>query len=146
MEIQYRATIILPHDETCPVEQINAKLIECLKAVHPDKIGTNEWEGAASRSDSDDSLGDVHTAFWNGWGLHVHVAAEPYVAQELQEWASLKSFEPPCDVVTTCTRRVELWTDDDTDMIFFNNYVALLAEIEDRFEGALLLDEAGNTI
>ncbi len=140
MEIRYRLMIFTPDDEAAWPENVNDRLRASLQAQTPNRIGVNEHDLAA------ESSGEMLTAWWDNWSLSAYLSAEPFVAEESQEMAARHDDEPPWDQIGRCKRRIELWSDDDPEMAHFNTYLFVLAEIRQRFPGAILVDGDGGLI
>lgn len=136
IEPQYKATIFAPNHEKTPVEEINSQLLNCLNAWQPDRIGTNDWPGY----DNPEHVKDVFTAYWGDWKLHLCLSTDSWIAEECQEMAEDHSHKPPYNLIAKCTRRIELWSEDDPNMDHFNDYVSVLSEIEKAFPGAIVFD------
>lgn len=115
-------------------ESVNAWIVGCLQAQKPDRIGVN-----AALPTTHDNF----TGYWNGWALTMCLADAPHVLEESEERAARHNFRPPWDVVRRCKRRIELWSDEDPNMDYFNTYLLILEEMERKFAGAILVGEQG---
>ncbi|HEX8835059.1 MAG TPA: hypothetical protein VF719_12700 [Abditibacteriaceae bacterium] len=130
----YSADIFIPNDEDTSTETVNVRLIGCVQSQNPERIGTNEKAPTSN---------DSYTGYWPNWSLTLVMADAPHVAEESQELAECNSFRPPFDTIGKCKRRIEVWSDPDPNMDYFNVYIGLLEQIEQQLAGAILTDENG---
>lgn len=74
------------------------------------------------------------------WKIRVHLADEPFVAQESLEISEYFAQCPLAAEIAECKRRVEIWSNDpDPKMEYFNDYV-ILCETLESFRGVILFD------
>ena len=74
------------------------------------------------------------------WKIRVHLADEPFVAQESLEISEYFAQCPLAAEIAECKRRVEICsTDPDPEMEYFNNYI-ILCETLESFRGVILFD------
>ncbi len=74
------------------------------------------------------------------WELRVHLADEPFVAQESLGISEHFAECPLAAEIAECKRRVEICsTDPDPEMEYFNDYI-ILCETLEGFRGVILFD------
>ena len=84
--------------------------------------------------------GNTVTVEAPGWSLEVHLADEPFVAEESRDMAAHFSACPRSAEIALSKRRVEIVsTDADPDMEHFNDFVFVCETLE-KFRGLILFD------
>ena len=62
----------------------------------------------------------------DGWSLHFSFNDAPYVIIESTEKAELFAKDRPDQtIIANCTKRVDIGSDDDDDMLHFNDFVII---------------------
>ena len=118
----YQAFAFLQDDSDFDIEVLRQRLVKRLSAMKVVQEGKN-----ISLQVSD-------------WEIYVHLADEPFVAQESLEISEYFAECPLAAEIAECKRRIEICsTTPDPEMEYFNDYV-ILCETLEGFRGVLLFD------
>ena len=118
----YQAFAFLQDDSDFDIEVLRQRLVKRLPAMKVVQEGKN-----ISLQVSD-------------WEIYVHLADEPFVAQESLEISEYFAECPLAAEIAECKRRIEICsTTPDPEMEYFNDYV-ILCETLEGFRGVLLFD------
>jgi hypothetical protein len=73
------------------------------------------------------------------WKMQLHLADEPFIADEAKDLAEYFSDCPRATEIAACKRRVEIGADPDPNMDHFNDFVFVCQMLEE-FKGVILFD------
>lgn len=73
------------------------------------------------------------------WKIKLHLAEEPFVAEESVGIAEYFADCPRAAEIAQCKRRIEIGGDPDPNMDHFNDFVCLCQALEE-FQGVILFD------
>jgi len=76
---------------------------------------------------------------FSDWKIELHLADEPFVAEESMDIAEYFADCPRSAEIAQCTRRVEIGGDPDPNMDHFNDFV-YLCQVLEKFQGVILFD------
>ncbi len=147
--IGYAQTCGLVSEETTVGYALIAPLPEKNKITLNDvcKLLTRRFDGGESVSVTMNSRGGVEAAHiivrFGKWSLRVHLEDAAHVIDESREIAALYAGgRPDQDVIAQCGRRITIDTDDDIEMVHFNDYVLVCEAIEEAGPVALFDPQA----
>lgn len=81
------------------------------------------------------------------WRINLHLAEEPFVAEENREMADWFAQCSTTAEIAACKRRVDVWsTEPDPQMDHFNDYL-FVCHVMESFRGVILFDpQAGEPL
>ena len=71
--------------------------------------------------------------------FYLALVNESWVIEESREIADNQAKRSEAEVIRNCPYRLEFYGDDDLDMEYFNDYFALMEEIQ-KIPGAIIFD------
>lgn len=71
--------------------------------------------------------------------FYLALVEESWVAEESREIADNQAKRSEAEVIRNCRYRIEFYGDDDVNMDYFNDYFALMEEIQ-KIPGAIIFD------
>ncbi len=131
MDIKYATLIFLPNIGNGTDTDVHIRMKSVLKETHPLRI-----EETASVDQS-----QILNAFWDDWSISLHYSEDSYILEESQDIAEkYAQNRGDKEVIRNCRTRIELSSDTDSYGEHFNDYIAILEQIEIEFRGAILFD------
>jgi hypothetical protein len=118
----YQSFILLPTDTDVSIEKIR----RVLEGYYSGDAGTVSFESADTRL----------TVTIDGWNCAISLNSKPSVIEESKEMAEMFAAKrADKDAIAASGVRLEISTDDDENMDFFNDYVEITEQLG-KFEGA----------
>lgn len=128
MKTGYTALALLPEEH--PTQDSGAVLAALLESAGATEIIRH-------------AAGNSMSGEWDGWRLSLAYSRNADVLQEAQEIAEGCGAErPDRETIARCGSRIELWSEADPEMLHFNDYIAVLMQIEEALPAAILFDDA----
>lgn len=125
----YQAFVLLPSDSDASIEEVR-RILEDYYSDDERDVTFNETENKLTVTIDDE------------WDLYIDRNSKPHVIRESQEMAEMFAAQrPDKDEIASSGVRLEISTDDDDDMDYFNDYVEILEQLE-SFPGAKLWEGA----
>lgn len=126
--MSYQAFILLPSDSDVSIEDVR----QALENYYVDDPRDIAFDTA------DNSL-DVAI---EDWDLYVTVNSSPHVVEESEEMAEMFANQrPDKDEIAACGKRLEISSEEDEDMDYFNDYIEIIEQLG-KFKGAKIWEGA----
>ncbi len=91
----------------------------------------------ANRPGSQEATG--FRVFYEGWSIVAWLEADSDVLSESREMSDESDLPAPAEVIARCSRRLSVWSDEDSDLEFAHHFEEFIADLRDRF-GAFIKD------
>lgn len=126
--MSYKALILLSPTSDASIEEAETRL---------ENLFADDERDVSVTSDKDEIQVSIE-----GWNARIHLNADDYVIEESEEMANnFASHLPEKEEIATSQRRFEVACDEDAEMSFFNDYLAIIQELG-GFEGAKIWEQA----
>ena len=125
MESSYHAFIFVVDNQEYLLCDVSKKIAAALKNCPSDKV---------------DKSDEIFSAHWGDFQINLTANFAAHILMESQEMAQHHQFASPWDKVAKCGWRIELWSNLDSEMDHFNDYIFVLETLEKQLGEVVMVD------